>query len=755
MDATPSGDNAVTLTRDRWGIGHITAPDSAAAFAGQGWVAAEDRMWQMEWDRRRALGRWSEVAGKVGLRDDRLFRRLDLAGAARRDFDMLAPATQAMCRAYARGVNRWLDANGEQLPPEFEHHPEPPAPWEAWHCIAVYKVRHFFMGTIHRKVFRAWVAATADAARAADIAIAMAGPLDRNTAMVLGAEPALDLDAGVLDVLARVGDDLLGIVGHEVEGGSNSWAVAGSRTRSGMPLLAGDPHRGIEFPNVYHQCHIRCEEFDAIGLGFPGVPGFAHFGHNESVAWCITHGMADDTDLFLHRELTVEPDRVETIHVAGQEPETVRCYDTDAGPIVFGDPDIGPAVSLQWTGISFGATASSAASDTTLDAMPAMLRATDGASFRQAIRPWVIPVNNVLTADTGGHIAFHLRGRLVERSAQNRWFPVPAHADFAWGPDVDFDELHHVRDPDRGLLATANNRISDGGPYVSVDYADSARYDRLLELLDGRTDLDHDDMTAIHNDVRSLVAPDFLHLLAGAPGIEDDPSWALLADWDCEVSATSIAASLYESMLIELTDVVGEQLGLGALSRSMAEPGWPDVGTSRLWLHQGAIKLVRFPTEASAAALGEPGPLVLEALRRGRAKLDAAYGPDPTDWAWGQIHRIFSPHPLAAALPAAKDLAPELDSVPGDSHTIRCASLHPSVGLGAAASSVARYCFDPGDWDASGWVVPHGVSGVPGSGHDHDQRATWLEGALLPMAYSPDAVAAVTVTTVTLDGLTS
>lgn len=753
MDSTSAGDDSVTLTRDRWGIGHVTAPDSEAAFAGQGWVAAADRMWQMEWDRRRALGRWSEVIGETGLRDDRLFRRLDLAAVARRDFDLLQPDTQAMCRAYATGVNRWLDANGDNLPPEFEHHPAPPEPWEPWHCLAVYKVRHFFMGTIHRKVFRAWVAATADAEQAAAIAIAMAGPLEENTPMVVGIEPALDLDAGVLDALAHVGDDLIGIVGHEVEGGSNSWAVAGSQTSSGTPLLAGDPHRGIEFPNVYHQCHVACDEFDAIGLAFPGVPGFAHFGHNESVAWCITHGMADDTDLFVHRALPGEPTRVETIHVAGAEPETLRCYDTDAGPVVFGDPEQGPVVSLRWTGITFGATANSAASDTTLDSLLPMLLATDTESFRQAVRPWVIPVNNVLTADTDGHIAFHLRGRLVERSAQNRWFPVPAQAEFAWGADVDFDALHHVRDPDSGFLATANSRISDGGPYVSVDYADPARHDRLLQLLDGRTDLGRDDMTAIHNDVHSLVAPDFLRLLAGAPGIDDDPSWPLLADWDCEVSRTSIAASLYESMLLELTHVVGERLGLGSLTGAMNEPGWPDVGTSLHALQVGAINVVRFPTDASAAALGDPGPLALEALRRGRAKLEAAHGTYPTAWEWGRIHQIFVPHPLATALPAAADLAPAADTVPGDSHTIRCAALHPLLGFGAALSSAARYCFDPGDWDASGWVVPHGVSGVPGGGHDHDQRTPWLEGTLLPMAYSADAVAAVAVDTVTLDAL--
>ena len=255
-------------------------------------------IWQMEWDRRRALGRWAEVVGMAGAREDAFFRRLGLASISQADFAALDGRTQAMCEAYTQGVNRWLADHADALPAEFEHHPAPPEPWEPWHCVAVYKLRHIFMGTLTRKLWRGRIMAQAGP----EAVMATVGDIEADAAMVpgVGARPDLLADASrVLD--ASAADMAALAAAMDSDGASNSWALSGDRTASGKPLLAGDPHRGIEFPNVYHQCHLRCDEFDAIGMGFPGVPGFPHFGHNAEVAWGITHGMCDDTDVFVER----------------------------------------------------------------------------------------------------------------------------------------------------------------------------------------------------------------------------------------------------------------------------------------------------------------------------------------------------------------------------------------------------------------------------------------------------------------------
>ncbi|MDG2113382.1 MAG: penicillin acylase family protein, partial [Actinomycetota bacterium] len=442
-----------TVTRDTWGIAHIDAPDTAAAFEAQGYLAAHDRIWQMEWDRLRALGRWSEVVGYQGAKEDAFFLRLGLAEAALADWEGLQPSTRAMTEAYAAGVNRWLQDPSQQLPAEFDHHPASPEPWQPWHCVAVYKVRHIFMGTLYRKLWRGFVLGQVGP----ELTGAMRGDPGLDSAMVAPSadEPTLDLLAQASAVLSDNAEVLDALTG--AEGGSNSWAIHGERTASGLPLLAGDPHRGIEFPNVYHQAHLTCPEFDAIGLGFPGVPGFAHFGHNAEVAWCITHGMADDTDVFVERFEGGEPPddwHAKRLSIRGEDDVEVWCGSTPRGPVVLGDPADGVALSMMWTGVSD--------CDTTFDALLPILLAGSCDEIEEACRPWVIPVNNMLSADRSGDISFHLRGRVVERPAASRWTPVAGSDEFDWASfqSVSHDDLHAWRNPDRGFLVTANNRTS-------------------------------------------------------------------------------------------------------------------------------------------------------------------------------------------------------------------------------------------------------------------------------------------------------
>ncbi len=755
----------VTVTRDTWGIAHARAATAHGAFWAQGWVAADDRLWQMEWDRRRGLGRWAEVVGRAAVREDAFFRRLDLATAARADWAALAPATRAMTEAYARGVNGWLETPGRELPPEFAHHPAAPEPWEPWHCLLVYKVRHLFMGTLHRKLWRGAVVARAGV----DAAVAMAGdPLAETpivadgvggvmagrsadtapTGVAIGPDhlellaDAEAVVAGALSWLATVEAGSADGGAVEGDGASNSWAVAGSRTASGLPLLAGDPHRGIEFPNVYHQFHLACDVFDAIGLGFPGVPGFPHFGHNESVAWCITHGMADDTDVFVEAG-PVTVDRVERIEVRDEQPVEVRCARTDRGPVVLGDPDgPGPSLSMAWTGLH--------GPDSTFDCLWPMLGSGSVAEVEAAVDRWVIPVNSMLSADTAGTISYRVRGRLVDRPPVSRWVPVPGDGAHAWGdraPVAD-DRLPRWRNPERGFLVTANNLIARSGPYISLDFASSARHDRIVELLETTTAATVDDMTVIHRDVRSLVAPSMIQVFGQArPTTELGRAvLARLADWDATMDGAEAPPLIYTALRLAWADEVGARLAV--TDPWLAEAGWPAPVHGARMLFEGASTLARTGRWSAVPGVADDLAATLGTIvDRVAADLAAAHGPDPDRWRWDGAHTMVCPHPLAAARPEAADLHPPADGCGGDGDTVRAASVNPSTGARAATSSVARYAFDLADWDRSGWVVPHGVSGVRGSGHDLDQRPAWLAGQLLPMVYSPGAVAAAAVGT--------
>ncbi|MEM9467502.1 MAG: penicillin acylase family protein [Actinomycetota bacterium] len=731
----------ITITRDRWGIAHVDAPDAAAAFEAQGYCAATDRFWQMEYDRLKAAGRWSEVVGAAGVREDTFFRRIGIERAARRDWAGLSDEAKAMTEAYARGVNRWLADHGDDLPAEFEHHPFGPAAWEPWHCSAVYKVRHVFMGTLMRKLWRGAVLRAAGP----ELTAAMRGEPGRATPIVPSAGSPIDLLDDAARALAAAAEDLAGV--PDVDGASNSWAIHGSRTATGSPLLAGDPHRGIEFPNVYLQFHMACDTFDVIGLSFPGVPGFAHFGHNADVAWCITHAMADDTDVFVESPDAVVDRRTETVIVRDAEPVRVTTGATPRGPYVLGDLDGGGAVlSLDWTGLT---------ADSTFECLAPMLTARSCDELEGAVRQWVIPANSLLTADTGGNISFKVRGRIIERPPANRWTPVPGDDTHGWDglEPVPFERLPHWRNPDRGFLVTANNRISDDGPYISLDFAGPARHDRIVQLLTDLESATLADMTTVHADVRSLAAPAIIAVIDRLRPRTDAARDAqrMLRDWDHEVTAESPAAVVYHAVRHAWAGEVAARLGLDA--PEFGEPGWPRaIDASRMHLDASLILLTTggwdlLPGLATQADLDAALGALLDDVV---ADLAADHGPDPSAWRWRDHHVMVSPHPLALGVPAAADLHPPEIGVAGDGETVRAGSVAPLLGMRCYAGSCARYAFDIGDWDNSGWIVPHGVSGVRGSGHDLDQREAWSACELIPMAYSTEAVAAVARSTETL-----
>lgn len=731
-----------TITRDRWGIAHVTALDADAAFEAQGYCAAADRIWQMEYDRLKAAGRWAEVAGTAAIREDTFFRRIGIEAAARRDWAGLSLDAKAMTEAYARGVNRWLETNRDNLPAEFEHHPFPPAPWEPWHCSAVYKVRHVFMGTFMRKLWRGTVLRVAGP----EITAAMRGEPGRATAMLPpNGGPTVELLAEAATALRASADALAGI--PDVDGASNSWAVHGSRTASGAPLLAGDPHRGIEFPNVYLQFHMACDRFDVIGLSFPGVPGFAHFGHNADVAWCITHAMADDTDVFIESADAVTDRRTETILVRDGDPVEITIGSTPRGPYVLGDLDgAGSVLSVNWTGLT---------GDSTFECLAPMLTAASCSELEEAVRHWVIPANNLLTADTSGTISFKIRGRIIERPPANRWTPVPGDDAHSWDgiEPVPFEALHQWRNPERGFLVTANNRISDQPPYVSLDFAGPSRHDRIVQLLSELDAATVRDMTSIHSDVYSRAAEPICAVIASLePSTELGlAARDLVAAWDRRVVADSAAAVVYGSFRQAWADDVVTRLGLA--DATLAEAGWPRTLDASRMGFDGATTLL---TTGGWKLL--PGLETEEALHTALAdlldhtvsSLADRWGDDPAAWRWDDQHVMLSPHPLALAVPEASDLHPPVIGVAGDGETVRAGGVAPLHGLRCYLSSCARYVFDLADWDNSGWVVPHGVSGVRGGGHDLDQRNAWAGCELLPMAYTPEAVAAIAKTTETI-----
>jgi len=722
--------------RDVDGIPHVKAASPHDAFFVQGVVHAQDRLWQMEYDRRRADGRWAECAGSAAVVQDIYLRRLGLAASARADYAAFNADTRAMLDAYAAGVNAFL-AISPALPVEFRLLGERPEPWMPWDSVTVFKVRHVEMGPWQAKLWRARLLRHLGPERTAKICL---GAQPNPTLIVPpGAEycgPALN----ALDVLSAGAPSLEG-VGWE----SNNWALSGQRTASGKPLVAGDPHRALDVPNVYYQNHLACPDFDAIGLSFPGVPGLPHFGHNQFVAWCVTHAMADAQDLFIERFQPVDPGqysfrgewrraevRRETIKVREAEPVEVDVTITHHGPVALGDPRTGSAVAFRYI--------ATAERNRTLEALLPMLRATSADDLESAMRPWVDPVNNFVFADMRGTIGYRTRGQVPVRAAANAWLPVPgwdgAHE---WQGVIPFEEMPALRDPQTGWIATANSRITgpEYGHYLGLDFAADFRTRRVIARLEPLDRATPADMASIHADRNSIPARELLALLDGLSPTGDGARQALprLRAWDGTMERDAVAPTIYAAFRERLMrDLLSPLLGPLAPEAFAALPGAPVNHGARL--RALLAEWIRLD-DRTLLPPGTDWPIALgRALDGAVIELRALLGPDIDEWQWGRVHMTRPRHPLSAVFPEeAALLDPPSVAVGGDGDTVQASTFIPGAGYGVTAGSVARYVFDLGDWTGSSWIVPLGASGHPGSPHYADQAQDWGEVRLRPMRY--------------------
>jgi penicillin amidase len=742
----PGIEAGAEVWRDADGIPHVMAATPHDAFFAQGFVHAQDRLWQMEYDRRRGCGRLAEYAGPAVLAQDLHLRRLRLEASARADYAAVNAEARAMLDAYAAGVNAFI-ATARSLPVEFRMLDARPEPWAPWHSLVVYKVRHVDMGPWQAKLWRARLLRRLGP----EMTAVLCPGTQPNPALIVppGGQydgPAPDglgaLEAGA-SALAEIGD---------WDGGSNNWALSGRRTASGAPLIAGDPHRALDVPNVYYQNHLACPEFDAIGLSFPGVPGLPHFGHNRSVAWCVTHAMADYQDLFIERFDPGDPRRYrfratwrqadvvrETIDVRGEAPVEIEVTITHHGPIIAGDPRRGYGIALRYS--------ATAEPNRTLEALAPMLRATSAADLEQAMRPWVDPANNFVFADIHGTIGYRTRGQVPVRNAANAWLPVPgwdgAHE---WRGMIPFEEMPAFRNPETGWIATANSRIA--GPdypyYLGLDFAPDFRTRRVVERVQSLERATAADMAAIHADRRSIPAGELVPLLDRI--VPKDPlarhALARLRAWDGVMAPDGVAPTIYAAMRERLVRDLLEPL-LGPLA-SEAFATVPTGGVS----HISRVRaLLTGWIRRDDRTLLPPGIDWTEALRRALeaavAALRAALGPDVDAWRWERVHVTRPRHPLSAVYPQAGPLLdPPSVPVGGDGDTVQAAAFIPAAGYTVTSASVARYVFDLGDWNRSAWIVPLGASGHPGSPHYADQAHDWAAVRLRPMRYDWNVIRA-------------
>lgn len=716
----------VTITRDGYGVPHVRAETSAGAWFGMGYACARDRMFQMDYDRRRACGRWAEIAGASAVSADILARRLGLADAAQRDIAAMSPALGAAFEAYARGVNRAVADGALPLPGRY-----PVEPWLPWHSAAVFKVRHALMGLWQHKLVQA-------------VLLARIGP---DAFGMLETRPPAGSPLSVPPEarLSRLMEDALAdVAGHlgflaETEPGSNAWAVSARRTSHGGAVICNDSHRALEAPNVYWQCRVTCPEFDVTGATFPGLPGFPHFGFNGSVAWAITHAEGDTQDLYIERfdgsryltedgwrEAAVRTERIE---IRGGATSMVLVWETRHGPVVHGDPRQGYALALKYT--------ATYRPDRGFECMLPMLTARDVTALADAQQGWVDPVNNLVCADVHGKIAYQCRGEVPVRPVPtHRRLPVPGwDGSCEWAGTVPFDALPRLVDPGAGFVMTANNAIADGDePYISSTFAAPYRAERLRSALAGSGVLSLDELAGMQADTVSWAARAWSRVLGdlGPFGGAAEAARAMLAGWDGDLTADSGPALLYGCFQRSLA---------GALYRPLLGPDtwdWvasgalvPTISMVRRWLANDTWELLGGPVPEGSD--GERGKRVLAVLPGALgAAWDAAVGhggSEPGQWRWGDVHKAVRFHPL--------DVVGSLPQVPmgGDADTVQAAGYGWRTGtaFNVTSLSVYRQVVDLADPATASYVIPGGASGDPESPHFADQLAEWADHKRIPV----------------------
>jgi penicillin amidase len=754
----------VTVRRDAHGVPHIDAATQDDLFVAQGYVTAQDRLWQMDLYRRNANGELAEIFGSSQLKHDRTQRVLQIRNTARRIYANLSPADRARIDDYARGVNLFIAQNQATLPPEFKLLGYRPQPWNGADSISIGLMLVQGLDTHwETKLERERIAAKLEKFRnpklEADLYPVGSWRDHPPTGVQVdlsqpqpAPSPATDDDEDEDDrsTAGAAPEELRQVLGLPTcDGcapGSNNWVIAGKHTASGKPLLSNDMHLTLLEPNIWFMADLRAPGYHVAGVTLPGML-FVMAGHNEHVAWGFTALYADVQDLYVEKldgkgnyqenDAAWKPLQVdhEVIKVRGSKDIVFDVQLTAHGPLL--NPILtmeSRPIALKWT-----------LYDPAFNAQPLyqINVASNWTEFSAALGNWCWPTQNVVYSDDQGHIAYHAVGRVPMRPAGLVGIPIQD-TSHEWGgqftrsrlnPDVyiPFDAMPKAFDPPSGLLATANSRVTtEKSPDpISLEWIDPYRVERIYKSLEGRDHLTPADMLAVQTDVYSEVDQELGHRFAYA--IDHTPSADarlkkaadLMRSWDGRLTTDSAAASIVTQARHALWPLILEpKLGADAKEYHWSESNFAE---EEIIMHSSADWL--------PPAYKNWDELLTDAVRKGMEE-----GKAPADvarWSYGSWHVVDIEHPLAVYLPLIGRIAGTGEQpLSGDTTTVK------QVGRDFGPSQ--RFTMDWSNIDGSTENIVLGESGNPYSPYFRDQWKDWYGGTTFALPFTPAAVAAET-----------
>ena len=780
--ALPGLQQPVTVDRDAWGAPHIRAGSLADLVEAQGYVVAQDRLWQMDLLRRVARGELSEIFGERALKVDRRFRTLGLKRAAERDAAQLDPESRTVLEAYARGVNRFIEQHQRRLPLEFSLLRYTPRPWQPADTLVITGYMYQTLtNTWEAELHRAKVTERVGAERAREL-FSQESELDhfvvggRNPAgadqgdeegdedevqpdTVLKAKldraplpPVPEPLPGLSEMLWPSVESWLSGVSEELHRGlgSNNWVVSGAHTASGKPLLSNDTHLELSVPPIWYEIHLTAPGWNVKGFTFPGAP-LVIIGHNERIAWGFTNNGADVQDLYIENFNPAKPEEYrvrggwqkalvieETIRVKDRAEEHFPVVVTRHGPIVHREGEKGYA--LRWTALEPGALVYS---------YQWLGRARNWEEFRNEMKRVWGPAQNTVYADVDGNIGYVMAARVPVRKKGHGEVPVPGDTDdYEWAGYIPFEQLPQVFNPESGLIATANARVVGPKykPYLTHRWEAPYRTARIYDLLTDKRGLHPGDMLKVQADVYSYPHV-FLAKQLIAAGKVAQPTDARarellgrLKDWSGEAGADEPEVSFLEATRREASDLI-LRLYLGDEAKFYQGENY----SSYLW--RSPVFLQKVLEERPERWLPKPyknyDELLAAAEDGAVVRLERESGhKNISGWKWSRFNSLQMRHPLGHEGLLRWLLSIAARPQNGTHFSIRAAN----VTTGPAM----RFTADLGNWDDSLMLLPAGESGQVGSGHYTDQFSYWFEGKPISAPFSDAAEAQARRHTLTL-----
>ncbi|MSQ14903.1 MAG: penicillin acylase family protein [Dehalococcoidia bacterium] len=731
---------SVEVVRDVWGVPHIFAHTFPDLMTAQGYVHAQDRLWQMDLSRRIATGALSEVFGIRTIDTDKFLRLIGINRAAKLEETMLEEAERSALQAYCDGINHFIKTNGTRLPIEYLLLKTSPKLWAVTDCLAWAKLM-------------AWsISVNWDGELVRERLTAAVGP---ELASILEPEYHVGMPRIIPPIFTpETNSEKSPEFGLPSLGGSNAWVVSGGRSVTGKPILASDPHLVPQVPAPWYEIHLSAPDLEVTGASIPGLPGVV-IGRNRHIAWGITAGMVDTQDMYIEEMHPTDKNKYRRgeywmdCQIAREE-ITVRGL---SHPV---EQDVqitvhGPIITPMLTGEARPMALKSVILQPhhLLKAGLMLNKATNWEEFRAAIKLWGTPSQCFVYADVRGNIGYQLCGQVPVRKKGDGKTPEPGwDSDYDWEGFLPFDDLPCSFNPASGYIVAANNKIWDEStPAIYGEWADGYRAQRIEELLIAKQKLSPEDFMAFHMDTVSIPAREIVkelkHLVPenrlGKAALD------MMRDWNGSLTPDSGAAALYEVFRLALLrrllkGRIGEAAG-GYFGMSVHP-----LGTSSIYLMRSSSFLLEVIQNKEAAWLHGTGcrdwkALMIECLEDAVRYLSDNVGSDPKQWNWGSLHKLTFAHPLAVNRPLARLFNRGPIPLGGDTDTPHQSSFslqRPYEAKGWLPTY--RQIVPLGDMEASVSVQCLGQSGHPASPHYSDLLKLWRRGEYHPMYLDRDSI---------------